>query len=147
MKIIVKVLIYALFQFHKGTIKTKRPGWDGATCPHFNSIKVRLKLGLRQNIADKVALFQFHKGTIKTDAFNTSTADRKTDFNSIKVRLKQKEELFSSCPDEFQFHKGTIKTDNSCLARTFHRNFNSIKVRLKRPFSSAHVYFTNISIP
>ena len=79
---------------------------------YFNSIKVRLKLTAGTIDGDVYVEFQFHKGTIKTDAFNTSTADRKTDFNSIKVRLKQKEELFSSCPDEFQFHKGTIKTIN-----------------------------------
>ena len=33
--------------------------------PHFNSIKVRLKLNAESNTI-KTPLFQFHKGTIKT---------------------------------------------------------------------------------
>ena len=75
-------------------------------------------------------------------------------FNSIKVRLKQKRpENDTTMPTEFQFHKGTIKTPlsynavKSSLSFQFHkgtiktnslhydseakRNFNSIKVRLK----------------
>ena len=56
----------AIFQFHKGTIKTR-------------ALERRERFSLR---------FQFHKGTIKT---TDQLADLLADlyFNSIKVRLKQ----------------------------------------------------------
>ena len=54
--------------------------------------------------------FQFHKGTIKT----LGTGDDATG-----------EHLF-------QFHKGTIKTNKISDADYQTRNFNSIKVQLKR---------------
>ena len=53
---------------------------------HFNSIKVRLKLGTK-NYNPFVPLFQFHKGTIKTIIFYRAGWCC-WDFNSIKVRLK-----------------------------------------------------------
>ena len=37
----------------------------------------------------------------------------------------------------FQFHKGTIKTEIDNLSENDRRYFNSIKVRLKLPSSSA----------
>ena len=76
---------------------------------HFNSIKVRLKLGLLDMILLNFHLFQFHKGTIKTFIF------------------------LSSVPwdSPFQFHKGTIKTLGYLIAPTAEYHFNSIKVRLK----------------
>ena len=54
--------------------------------------------------------FQFHKGTIKT------RFDACADF----------------CFNLFQFHKGTIKTSHGGHCGHALRNFNSIKVRLKR---------------
>ena len=33
-----------------------------------------------------------------------------TNFNSIKVRLKQRSQILNLLNDKFQFHKGTIKT-------------------------------------
>ena len=52
-------------------------------------------------------------------------------FNSIKVRLKLKTKMDNNIPLSFQFHKGTIKTvyDTDFLA--LYEHFNSIKVRLK----------------
>ena len=47
LKIIIKVALYALFQFHKGTIRTEP-----------------LKTGPILSL-----LFQFHKGTIRTNGF------------------------------------------------------------------------------
>ena len=55
--------------------------------------------------------FQFHKGTIKTARAFRVRAPNKQDFNSIKVRLKQKFPSRSrGIRKIFQFHKGTIKT-------------------------------------
>ena len=65
LKIVVKVLIYALFQFHKGSIKTGRS---------------------RQKVK-AVFIFQFHKGSIKT-VVPSVKEDVDLHFNSIKVRLK-----------------------------------------------------------
>ena len=77
-----------VFQFHKGTIKTKNGSLVGiGRIIDFNSIKVRLKLGANDE-ALKLYGFQFHKGTIKT----------------LLVLLPL---LFFL---KFQFHKGTIKT-------------------------------------
>ena len=59
------ILRNTLFQFHKGTIRTKE---DTALPQHgqdFNSIKVRLELPVI-TIFVPFALFQFHKGTIRT---------------------------------------------------------------------------------
>ena len=125
----------AIFQFHKGTIKTSHcpPWWCVAA--NFNSIKVRLKpphlprnkiyllfqfhkstikTKSTSDFKYQVSLFQFHKGTIKTFA-GPSTKSVKSNFNSIKVRLKH---------------------DLNTQVYLLHRNFNSIKVRLKRLFGS-----------
>ena len=82
------LLYIRVFQFHKGTIKTTRLAVVYIT----------------------IALFQFHKGTIKTVG-GLTPSERKSNFNSIKVRLKQ----IGVCDEiigvpSFQFHKGTIKT-------------------------------------
>ena len=81
------VMLLVLFQFHKGTIKTKLLTEILVIITYFNSIKVQLK---QQNLEEKYlqSVFQFHKGTIKTFAFNLSTHRKPI----------------------FQFHKGTIKT-------------------------------------
>ena len=57
---------------------------------------------------DKVQ-FQFHKGTIKTQA-SLAKMSLDQNFNSIKVRLKQRSQILNLLNDKFQFHKGTIKT-------------------------------------
>ena len=55
-----------LFQFHKGTIKTKRDEPIAYIIGYFNSIKVRLKLHNLCRLQVQKHEFQFHKGTIKT---------------------------------------------------------------------------------
>ena len=81
------VRLSGLFQFHKGTIRTKAEAYHGEGSGDFNSIKVRLELVLRL-----LSILQ------------------KLYFNSIKVRLehKLKDTVFDL--SVFQFHKGTIRT-------------------------------------
>ena len=55
---------------------------------HFNSIKVRLKPPVVNDVTSPTSEFQFHKGTIKT-------------IYPLDI---------DGFPIEFQFHKGTIKT-------------------------------------
>ena len=81
--------IKAIFQFHKGTIKTFLVFLQSNSRTNFNSIKVRLKLPARFELAT-LSLFQFHKGTIKTSYLPT----------------------FFPMTRQFQFHKGTIKTSS-----------------------------------
>ena len=54
-----------LFQFHKGSIKTRVNEIRITDHDHFNSIKVRLRQHMCF-VEDKNHLFQFHKGSIKT---------------------------------------------------------------------------------
>ena len=54
-----------IFQFHKGTIKTKKSIAEAFSASDFNSIKVRLK-PIGHLFTYNAVLFQFHKGTIKT---------------------------------------------------------------------------------
>ena len=53
-------------------------------------------------------------------------------FNSIKVRLEQFEEISAEWLLQFQFHKGTIRTAGSQKQTIDDLNFNSIKVRLEQ---------------
>ena len=76
-----------VFQFHKGTIKTKYFTDEKITYYYFNSIKVQLKLN-RFNYLPWLCQFQFHKGTIKTFQM-TEVIPVNIYFNSIKVQLKQ----------------------------------------------------------
>ena len=75
----------------------------------FNSIKVRLKALVFQNIKRQKKEFQFHKGAIKR---------RVTTACGAFLHL-------------FQFHKGAIKRDLQPVTSLFHSSFISIKVRLK----------------
>ena len=76
------------FQFHKGTIRTRR----------------------RLREMPKWNKFQFHKGTIRTFSWWSKVFDVLY-FNSIKVRLEHPLSLISpSISAIFQFHKGTIRT-------------------------------------
>ena len=68
--------------------------------------------------------FQFHKGTIKTSPRG----------------------FVSVVSFRFQFHKGTIKTDIHGNKNEI-RNFNSIKVRLKRTSALRKQKRIAISIP
>ena len=64
-----KLCQIARFQFHKGTIKTRRRLREAAAHPYFNSIKVQLKQKRSVLGTTKLVIFQFHKGTIKTHCF------------------------------------------------------------------------------
>ena len=92
----------------------------------FNSIKVRLKLSVLCPITEHGLVFQFHKGTIKTNRTRRPSAR----------------------PALFQFHKGTIKTliNFTALCQVL-KNFNSIKVRLKRETGKTSCASKEISIP
>ena len=123
--------------------------------PHFNSIKVRLKL--MTTISSGLTMtFQFHKGTIKTSnwsrfAYNglyfksikvrlklpnrKGNERRVRHFNSIKVRLKLSVFPFQlHISNIFQFHKGTIKTPNEvkllwqCQEFQFHKGTIKTKI-------------------
>ena len=78
---------FPIFQFHKGTIRTKNLPYQHDSNLHFNSIKVRLEL--------------FTDGAINAALIH---------FNSIKVRLEQEITLSVTQSQQFQFHKGTIRT-------------------------------------
>ena len=71
-------------------------------------------------------------------------------FNSIKVRLKQKLEMISSYFVLFQFHKGTIKTIKYQFCHNAVQHFNSIKVRLKLAVATGIIipmqYFNSIKV-
>ena len=98
-----------VFQFHKGTIRTRLMISWVATCTQFQFHKGTIRT--RKPCFYQVCFhtFQFHKGTIRTSCSCLSLAFS-LDFNSIKVRL-ERNELGA---------KGYLYT-----------YFNSIKVRLE----------------
>ena len=98
-----------MFQFHKGTIRTRH-----LPCMMPNK---------RQ--------FQFHKGTIRTYTGH-KVQNSKLSFNSIKVRLELLNLPLLPTLILFQFHKGTIRTTVMIIVPYSIRCFNSIKVRLER---------------
>ena len=55
----------ALFQFHKGTIRTYGQYLHESNQADFNSIKVQLEQAIN-DLAFILSVFQFHKGTIRT---------------------------------------------------------------------------------
>ena len=61
-----------------------------------------------------------------------SLQNRYANFNSIKVRLRQKAVTDLATTYKFQFHKGSIKTFEFDSNEHGIINFNSIKVRLRR---------------
>ena len=63
--LLIVLRLCLLFQFHKGTIKTKEFLKKIGYLESFNSIKVRLKL-CKDGWKNVENPFQFHKGTIKT---------------------------------------------------------------------------------
>ena len=75
---------------------------------YFNSIKVRLELGLRLMLL-RLLLY----------------------FNSIKVRLELSAVTSFKGKSLFQFHKGTIRTLGIVSLSIVQGDFNSIKVRLE----------------
>ena len=80
-------------------------------CTHkFPDNKGTIKTRNRNRSGVRLQAFQFHKGTIKTET----------------------ERDYTTTDDVFQFHKGTIKTYTDYQLRSYFKDFNSIKVRLKQ---------------
>ena len=142
----------ALFQFHKGAIRTSEDVLQNIAHLHFNSIKVRLERPPARSLCARCS-FQFHKGAIRTFRccchrcslryFNSIKVRlerllwRKalylsSYFNSIKVRLERSMLRFDALALIFQFHKGAIRTWGRYIRKHLDINFNSIKVRLER---------------
>ena len=78
-----------LFQFHKGTIRTRSKRPDEDMDYNFNSIKVRLEQSVAPSLGFGAIVFQFHKGTIRTVSAEPGT-NFFCYFNSIKVRLERR---------------------------------------------------------
>ena len=76
-----------IFQFHKGTIRTRATLRSDPQRSYFNSIKVRLE-----------------------QPFKTGEQVISFNFNSIKVRLERLSAFPYPVRQTFQFHKGTIRT-------------------------------------
>ena len=103
------------FQFHYGTIKSKREDLSLYPLHYINSTMVRLKDNQNADCIKQAIQFQFHYGTIKS--------------------LDAKENLFGY--SRFQFHYGTIKSSLVHCRLIRLRYFNSTMVRLKVSCSSA----------
>ena len=86
---------------------------------NFNSIKVRLEQRDLILNGSGLAKFQFHKGTIRTK-YRSAFTYRRSDFNSIKVRLELHFILNKSPFYLFQFHKGTIRTRSGAAVQFIH---------------------------
>ena len=76
----------ALFQFHKGTIRTQVQAHELAHILHFNSIKVRLEPMQAEFGLYKSQVFQFHKGTIRTHWSYDKKAHTYSGFASAKIQ-------------------------------------------------------------
>ena len=102
----------SLFQFHKGTIRTRILAVILIKFLDFNSIKVQLELWQFGICDSKRTKFQFHKGTIRTYASAKNMIAMAFQFHkgTIRTRHAESAKLLQLL---FQFHKGTI--------RTFHR--------------------------
>ena len=137
----------AMFQFHKGTIRTGILFFQVlASCMRFNSIKVRLEL-LPSLGRTKSVWFQFHKGTIRTHSCRISSLSVSS-FNSIKVRLEPRRPPHRwGSVWKFQFHKGTIRTERQGSVVLLQGSFNSIKVRLERSPLTSLPCCSTVSIP
>ena len=110
----MQVLSTCLFQFHKGSIRTRIAHKVIMTNSGFNSIKVQLERFYLSERRCNRALFQFHKGSIRTPISGNS----------------------NPCGVSFQFHKGSIRTgDKIAQMIIIPYRFNSIKVQLE-PFSA-----------
>ena len=75
-----------LFQFHKGTIKTKPLSDSYSIEELFQFHKGTIKTWVARQPGQRM-LFQFHKGTIKTFV-DVVEVMHQVGFNSIKVRLR-----------------------------------------------------------
>ena len=102
----------AVFQFHKGSIKTSHHRPAVRPFPYFNSIKVRLRQGRPAPQKRRRYAFQFHKGSIKT-LWRIACTDGVRRFQFHKGSIKTIQSYPKRvAPSSFQFHKGSIKTAN-----------------------------------
>ena len=85
--LIFLAVLFIIFQFHKGAIRTIYDAAVPGLKAHFNSIKVRLEQAVGYLLNAAILVFQFHKGAIRTDSQYIST-ELLLNFNSIKVRLE-----------------------------------------------------------
>jgi len=114
------------FQFHSGSIKT-----DTLVDQLFNQLQFQFHSGSIKTYGREVSVymiheFQFHSGSIKTPRENNWDLQAQR-FNSTLVRLKLVPDSYRHIfLWEFQFHSGSIKTS------TVHR---------------LHIIFTGVSIP
>ena len=80
-------LIPEVFQFHKGSIQTRKFNAQQAQKSNFNSIKVQFKR--RQAACGALAIaFQFHKGSIQTSPLADMLVTSMRYFNSIVMFKK-----------------------------------------------------------
>ena len=104
----------AIFQFHKGAIRTS-------------------VLGSRDFV---LFLFQFHKGAIRTRLDHRQSSLWVLHFNSIKVRLEHPDFAAQVLAHLFQFHKGAIRTSGSQASYYSQMRFQFHKGAIRTPFSS-----------
>ena len=104
------------FQFHKGTIRTLLAYLAPTSFFLFQFHKGTIRTIILNCLVSMSNIFQFHKGTIRT-CIPATTIRAYPYFNSIKVRLEQKESASACILNQFQFHKGTIRTFSSLLKR------------------------------
>ena len=98
-----------LFQFHKGTIRTRQRFLQDDCLINFNSIKVRLEPSLPARIYYSRNYFNSIKVRLELkEEFEKQWNE--FHFNSIKVRLEQGLRPEWWIIPVFQFHKGTIRT-------------------------------------
>ena len=64
-------ILFPLFQFHKGAIRTWYETRIKYQKTNFNSIKVRLERTIPHYYERPTTTFQFHKGAIRTRGRNT----------------------------------------------------------------------------
>ena len=142
------IIFQTLFQFHKGTIKTSDILAVPSPLDVFQFHKGTIKTPLGIVSFPLILIFQFHKGTIKTLVL-TEHYLHQSHFNSIKVRLKLKQDLIEDYMTPlFQFHKGTIKTKLDAIPKGWIYRFQFHKGTIKTMKAWKNIMrFCLISIP
>ena len=122
-----------MFQFHNGTINTKKCIYTQMNNACFNSTTVQL-IHEEKNIIKDYILFQFHNGTINTLYTSEHTfADAYRSFNSTTVQLILSMTISkNNSGSTFQFHNGTINTSKRQDWTLPYYSFNSTTVQLIR---------------
>ena len=110
-----RALASTVFQFHKGTIRTRLPTVSSRSTLNFNSIKVQLE---RQQLHfRRQDRRNFNSIKVQLEPFTEKSAGGlQSNFNSIKVQLEPWSAQRPSLGSRFQFHKGTIRTLSTFFA-------------------------------